>query len=135
MNASLRSEQLGMGAVEMPPRAKRGKLNHRVSHSSHRAGKSGTRQPDSHISTAPGGGFIYLKRMRNEKGKPKFQLTDSVTSSTITTPASLRSENDRLHFGTSDRDQIGITYHLHRNKQRMVWSTFGTSNGLKKASK
>jgi hypothetical protein len=32
-------------------------------------------------------------------------------------PASLRSENDRLHFGTSDWDQIGITDHLHRNKQ------------------
>jgi hypothetical protein len=58
MNASLRSEQLGVRAVEMPPRGKRGKLKHRVSHSFHRAWKSGTRQPNSHISTAPGGGFI-----------------------------------------------------------------------------
>jgi predicted negative regulator of RcsB-dependent stress response len=33
-------------------------------------------------------------------------------------PASLRSENDQLHLGTSDRDQIGINNHLHRNKHR-----------------
>ena len=43
-----------------------------------------------------------------------------ITSSTIRMPASLRSENDRLHFGTSDWDQIGITDHLHRNKQMLA---------------
>ncbi len=58
---------------------------------------------------------IY-KEMRNEKDKTEFQLTDSITSSTIRTPASLRSENDQLHLGTSDWDQIGITDHLHRNR-------------------
>ena len=56
--------------------------------------------------------------MRKDEGKTEFQLTDSITSSTIRTPASLRSENDPLHLGTSDRDQIGITNHLHRNKHR-----------------
>ena len=40
----------------------------------------------------------------------------AVTSSTIRTPASLRSENARLHLGTGDRDQIGITDQLQRNK-------------------
>ena len=39
-----------------------------------------------------------------------------VTSSTIRTPASLRSDRDRLGVGMSDRDQIGITDHLHRNQ-------------------
>jgi hypothetical protein len=33
----------------------------------------------------------------------------------ITAPASLRSDRDRLGVGMSDRDQIGITDHLHRN--------------------
>ena len=32
-------------------------------------------------------------------------------------PASLRSDNDRHRIGTSDRDQIGITDHLHQNEQ------------------
>ena len=31
--------------------------------------------------------------------------------------ASLRSDRDRLGVGMSDRDQIGITDHLHRNRQ------------------
>src|SRR5205809_639624 len=31
-------------------------------------------------------------------------------------PASLRSDRDRHGVGTSDRDQIGITAHLHRNQ-------------------
>ena len=39
-----------------------------------------------------------------------------VTSSTIRTPASLRSDRDRLGVGMSDRDQIGITDHLRRNQ-------------------
>jgi len=40
-----------------------------------------------------------------------------VTSGTITAPASLRSEGDRLPIGISDRDQIGISDHLRRNQQ------------------
>jgi hypothetical protein len=45
----------------MPPRGKRGKLKKpkRVSHSFHRAWKSGKRQPDFHISTAPAAGLIF----------------------------------------------------------------------------
>src|ERR1019366_10327209 len=57
------------------------------------------------------------KGTKQNEEKPEFQLTDSITSSTIRTPASLRSENDQLHLGTSDSDPIGITNHLHRNKQ------------------
>jgi hypothetical protein len=69
-----------------------------------------------HFHRAGGG---LLKRRKDEK-KTEFQLTDSITSSTIRTPASLRSENDQLHLGTSDRNHIGITNHLHRNKQRSL---------------
>ena len=105
------------GAVEMPPHGKRGKLPERVSHSFHRAWKSGKERPDSHISTAPAAGLFMTKEMKNDGDKTEFQLTDSITSSTIGTPASLRSENDQLHLGTSDWDPIGITNHLHRNKQ------------------
>src|ERR1019366_7241616 len=103
-------------AVEMPPRGKRGKLKEQVSHPSHRAWKSGTGQPDSHISTAPAADLLIRKETRKDEKKTEFQLTDSITSSTIRTPASLRSENDQLHLGTSDWDPIGITNHLHRNK-------------------
>src|SRR5208283_294116 len=106
-----------VGAVEMPPRGKRGKLPERVSHPSHRAWKSGTRQPDSHISTAPAADLLIRKETRKDEKKTEFQLTDSITSSTIRTSASLRSENDQLHLGTSDWDPIGITEHLHRNTQ------------------
>ena len=113
--AALRTPRAG--AVEMPPRGKRGKLPERVSHPFHRAWKSGTGQPDSHISTAPAAGLFIRKEMRKDEEKTEFQLTDSITSSTIRTPASLRSENDQLHLGTSDWDPIGITNHLHRNKQ------------------
>src|ERR1019366_2443213 len=56
------------------------------------------------------------KGTRQNEEKTEFRLTDSITSSRIRTPASLRSENDQLHLGTSDRDHIGITNHLHRNK-------------------
>jgi hypothetical protein len=114
--AALRTPRAG--AVEMPPRGKRGKLPKRVSHPFHRAWKSGRRQPDSHISTAPAAGFFIRKKIRNAEEKTEFQLTDSITSSTIGTPASLRSENDQLHLGTSDWDPIGISNHLHRNKQK-----------------
>src|ERR1039458_7075048 len=55
---------------------------------------------------------------QNEE-KTEFQLTDSITSSRIRTPASLRSENDQLHLGTSDWHPIGITEHLHRNRHRI----------------
>jgi len=101
--AALRTTRAG--AVEMPPRGKRGKLPERVSHPSHRAWKSGTRQPDSHISTAPAADLFIRKETRKDEKKTEFQLTDSITSSTIRTPASLRSENDQLHLGTGDRDQ------------------------------
>ena len=115
--AALRTPRAG--AVEMPPRGKRGKLKEQVSHPSHRAWKSGTGQPDSHISTAPAADLLIRKETRKDEKKTEFQLTDSITSSTIRTPASLRSENDQLHLGTSDWDPIGITEHLHRNTH--VW--------------
>jgi hypothetical protein len=114
--AALRTPRAG--AVEMPPRGKRGKLKEQVSHPSHRAWKSGTGQPDSHISTAPAADLLIRKETRKDEKKTEFQLTDSINSSTIGTPASLRSENDQLHLGTSDWDPIGITNHLHRNKQQ-----------------
>jgi hypothetical protein len=107
-------------AVEMPPRGKRGKLKEQVSHPSHRAWKSGTGQPDSHISTAPAADLLIRKETRKDEKKTEFQLTDSITSSTIRTPASLRSENDQLHLGTSDWDPIGITEHLHRNTHAYI---------------
>jgi len=47
-----------------------------------------------------------------------------VTSSTIKTPASLRSDRDRLGVGMSDRDQIGITDHLHRNQHSHLKAFF-----------
>src|SRR5208283_1017223 len=106
-----------LGAVEMPPRGKRGKLPERVSHSFHRAWKAGEGRPDSHISTAPAADLLIRKETRKDEKKTEFPLTDSITSSTIRTPASLRSENDQLHLGTSDWDPIGITNHLHRNTQ------------------
>jgi hypothetical protein len=120
--AALRTTRAG--AVEMPPRGKRGKLPERVSHSFHRAWKSGKERPDSHISTAPAAGLFMTKEMKNDGDKTEFQLTDSITSSTIGTPASLRSENDQLHLGTSDWDPIGITNHLHRNKHELVTIVF-----------
>jgi hypothetical protein len=64
-----------------------------------------------------GGELVHEKGDQKDEEKTEFQLTDSITSSTIGTPASLRSENDQLHLGTSDWDPIGITNHLHRNKQ------------------
>ena len=73
--AALRKHRAG--AVEMPPRGKRGKLPERVSHPFHRAWKSGTRQPDSHISTAPAAGLFMRKEKRNDEKKTEFQLTDS----------------------------------------------------------
>jgi hypothetical protein len=52
-SASLRSENDEMkSAVEMPPRGKRGKLKKRVSHSFHRAWKSGKKQ-ERRIPTFP----------------------------------------------------------------------------------
>jgi hypothetical protein len=67
-------------AVEMTPRGKRGKLKKpkRVSHSFHRAWKSGQKPkaPDFHISTAPAAALSYWGRTKDE-GKTKFQLTES----------------------------------------------------------
>ena len=64
---------------------------------------------------------LLKKEMRKDEKKTEFQLTDSITSSTIRTPALLRSENDQLRLGTGDRDQSKspITNHLHRNKHGM----------------
>ena len=70
--------------------------------------------------TAPVADLLIKKETRKDEKKTEFQLTDSITSSTIRTPASLRSENDQLHLGTGDRDQIGITKYLHRNKQQFL---------------
>src|SRR5579859_4278414 len=105
-------------AVEMTPRGKRGKLKKRVSHSSHRAWKSGKEQR-RRISTFPPRRRrgSYLEERGKHEGKTKFRLTDPVTSSTITAPASLRSDRDHHGVGMSDRIQIGITDHLHRNQQ------------------
>src|SRR5579859_3824028 len=105
-------------AVEMTPRGKRGKLKKRVSHSSHRAWKSGKEQR-RRISTFPPRRRrgSYLEERGKHEGKTKFRLTDPVTSSTITAPASLRSDRDHHGVGMSDRNQIGITDHLHRNQQ------------------
>jgi hypothetical protein len=70
-SASLRSENDEMkSAVEMPPRGKRGKLKKRVSHSFHRAWKSGKRRPDFHISTAPATGFIHKEGEKKMQWKP-----------------------------------------------------------------
>jgi hypothetical protein len=66
--AALRKSRAG--AVEMPPHGKRGKLTKRVSHPSHRAWKSGTEQPDSHISTAPAAASFMRKEMKKMKRKP-----------------------------------------------------------------
>ena len=66
--AALRTTRAG--AVEMPPHGKRGKLQKRVSHPFHRAWKSGTRQPDSHISTAPAASLFMRKEMKKMKRKP-----------------------------------------------------------------
>jgi hypothetical protein len=74
--AALRTPRAG--AVEMPPPGKRGKLQKlkRISHSFHRAWKSGTGQPDSHISTAPAAGLISEEGDKKDEEKIQFQLTD-----------------------------------------------------------
>jgi len=63
-------------AVEMTPRAKRGKLKKRVSHSFHRAWKSGENKSAGfpHFHRA-GGGFISSLKNKNEP-ENRFQLTD-----------------------------------------------------------
>jgi hypothetical protein len=72
--AALRTPRAG--AMEMPPRGKRGKLKEQVSHPSHRAWKSGKGQPDSHISTAPAADLILKKGDKKDEEKTKFQLTN-----------------------------------------------------------
>jgi hypothetical protein len=72
--AALRTPRAG--AVEMPPRGKRGKLKEQVSHSFHRAWKSGKGRPDSHISTAPAAGLISEEGDKKDEEKIQFQLTD-----------------------------------------------------------
>jgi hypothetical protein len=66
--AALRTPRAG--AVEMPPRGKRGKLPERVSHPFHRAWKSGKGQPDSHIPTAPAAGLILKEGDKKMKREP-----------------------------------------------------------------
>src|SRR5437870_331199 len=102
----------------MTPRGKRGKLKKpkRVFHSFHRAWKSGKRRPDFHISTAPAAGS-HSTRRKKDAAETEFHLTIPVTSITMISPASLRSDRDRHRVGISARDQIGITDHLHRNQQ------------------
>ena len=73
-----------------------------------------------HFHRAGGRIKFTRKKGRKDEEKTEFQLTDPITSSSIRTPASLRSENDQLHLGTSDRDHIGITNHLHRNTHSSV---------------
>src|SRR2546427_9875890 len=101
----------------MTPRGKRGKLKKpkRVFHSFHRAWKSGKRRPDFHISTAPAAGS-HSTRRKKDAAETEFHLTIPVTSITMISPASLRSDRDRHRVGISARDQIGITDHLHRNQ-------------------
>jgi hypothetical protein len=72
--AALRKPRVG--AVEMPPRGKRGKLKERVSPPFHRAWKSGQGQPDFHISTAPTAGIFLRKETGKDEEKTEFQLTD-----------------------------------------------------------
>ncbi len=69
------------------------------------------KSPDFHISTAPTAGS---HQQQEKKMEPRLNpsLPIPVTSSTINTPASLRSECHRHGVGTSDRDQIGITDHF-----------------------
>jgi hypothetical protein len=76
-----------------------------------------TKAPDFHISTAPAAALSHWERTKNEP-ENKFRLTKPVTSSTLTVPASLRSDRARLGVGMNDRNQIGITAHLHRNQHR-----------------
>jgi len=64
-----------------------------------------------------GGGFSLKQQEKKDAAETEFHLTIPVTSSTMISPASLRSDHDRHRIGTSDRDQIGITDHLHRNQQ------------------
>src|SRR2546427_4664778 len=115
----------------MTPRGKRGKLKKpkRVFHSFHRAWKSGKRRPDFHISTAPAAGS-HSTRRKKDAAETEFHLTIPVTSITMISPASLRSDRDRHRVGISARDQIGITDHLHRNQQNSrryadPWESYG----------
>src|SRR3989442_15208457 len=105
----------------MTPRGKRGNLKKpkRVFHSFHRAWKSGKRRPDFHISTAPAAGS-HSTRRKKDAAETEFHLTIPVTSITMISPASLRSDRDRHRVGISARDQIGITDHLHRNQHPVL---------------
>jgi hypothetical protein len=74
-SASLRSENEKMkSAVEMTPRGKRGKLKKRVSHSSHRAWKSGTQRRIPTFPPRRRRVHIHKKGPKDE-AKTKFQLT------------------------------------------------------------
>ena len=47
-------------------------------------------------------------------------------------PASLRSDRDRHHIGITDRDQVGISDHLHRKPHEATAGQFQiTTDGFK----
>ena len=76
-SASLRSENDEIpSAVEMPPRGKRGKLKKRVSHSFHRAWKSGKKQERRIPTFPPRRRRVYINKDKNESAT-RFQLTDA----------------------------------------------------------
>jgi len=63
-------------AVEMTPRAKRGKLKKRVSHSFHRAWKSGQKQKRRISTFPPRRRRLYIITKEQNEPENKFQLTD-----------------------------------------------------------
>src|SRR5437870_13897478 len=69
--------------------------------------------------TAPAAGS-HSTRRKKDAAETEFHLTIPVTSITMISPASLRSDRDRHRVGISARDQIGITDHLHRNQQKVL---------------
>jgi hypothetical protein len=78
-SASLRSEDDEIKrAVEMTPRGKRGQLKKpkRVSHSFHRAWKSGEKRAGFPHSHRADGGFTQTNRRRKDGAEFEFQLTD-----------------------------------------------------------
>jgi hypothetical protein len=48
--------------------------------------------------------------------KPHFSWRMPVTSTTMISPASLRSDHDRHRVGITAGDQVGISDRLHRNQ-------------------
>src|SRR3989441_12928156 len=105
----------------MTPRGKRGKLKNPSEFSTLSTGL-GNPAKGGRISTFPPRRRRVLTQPTGEKdgAATEFHLTIPVTSSTMISPASLRSDRDRHRVGISARDQIGITDHLHRNQHRQL---------------